>query len=489
MSQELAGGGVHRVYLCPQKSIVWRQILSNAVKPKQKLSPARAISGFPEFLPEIRCVEQQWLDAIRGVFESYGYASVETRSVEEVESLASKGADVDKEIYGLHRLAAPEAGGSEPKMALHFDMTVPFARYVAQNYNELVFPFKRYQMQKAWRGERPQEGRFREFTQCDIDVIDRDNISIHFDAEMPVVMAKALEAMDVGMVEMRVNNRKLLQGFYEGVGIENPNAAIRIVDKLDKVGPENVKKLLVSELNIDESIAASCLKLATIKTSDLSFERDVRALGVSNPLLDQGISELKEVMASILASPTANCKSYADLSIARGLDYYTGTVYEVKFSEWPDYPTICGGGRYENLAGSFINQKLPGVGVSIGLTRIFTKLVKEKRITVGPKSPTEVLVAYLPGNTKSVVLEAGNRLRNRGLSVEAYHESAKLDKQLRYASKKGVSYVWFVGGEANDVHEVKDMETGIQIKADPDVWIPTRRKNVSTTKLKNEPKL
>ncbi len=450
--------------------------MSDPEKSKKSLSPARAISGFPEFLPEVRCVEQQWLDAIRSVFESYGYASIETRSVEEVESLAAKGADVDKEIYGLHRLAAPEGGENEPRMALHFDMTVPFARYVAQNYNNLVFPFKRYQMQKAWRGERPQEGRFREFTQCDIDVIDRDNISIHYDAEMPVVMSKALERMQIGPVEMRINNRKLLQGFYEGLGISDPIAVIRVVDKLDKIGAKNVKDVLMSELSVDENAAAACLNLASIKTSDLSFEEKVLALGVRNPLLDQGISELKEVMSAVLSTPAENCTPFADMSIARGLDYYTGTVYEVKFSEWPDYPTICGGGRYENLAGSFIKQKLPGVGVSIGLTRIFTKLLKEGRLSVGAKSPTDVLIVFLPGNSRSIVLETGNLLRDRGMNVECYPEPAKLDKQLRYASKKGMPYVWFVGGENNDVHEVKDMDSGIQEKADPRTWVPSRRR-------------
>ena len=442
--------------------------MSTDQKEKKTFAPARAISGFPEFLPEVRAIELQWLDIIRDVFESYGYASVETRSVEEIETIASKGADVDKEIYTLGRLAAVEGEGGGPRLALHFDMTVPFARYVSQNYSNLTFPLKRYQMQKAWRGERPQEGRFREFTQCDIDVIDNGKVSIRFDAEMPVVMAKALERMNVGPVELRVNNRKILQGFYEGVGIADPIAAIRIVDKLDKIGPENVRKGLVMELGIAEAAADACLRLAEIRTGDVSFPERVRALGIANPLLEEGMDELSTVLSFVLANPTANCTPYADLSIARGLDYYTGTVYEVKFADYPEYPTICGGGRYENLTGNFVRQKLPGVGLSIGLTRIFTKLLKEGKIAPARQCPTDVMLVFLPGNDHAALSAVATQLRNRGVNVETFHEQTALDKQLRYASRKGIPHVWFAG----TVHEVRDMNSGTQSPADPATWMP-----------------
>ena len=378
--------------------------------------------------------------------------------------------DTDKEIYAITRLA-DRGQEADLKFALHFDLTVPMARYVAQNYDGLVFPFKRYQIQRAWRGERPQEGRFREFYQCDIDVIDNDRVSIHFDAEMPRVVLEVLDKLGVSPVRLHVNNRKILEGFYRGLGIEDPIAIIRIADKLDKIGPDGVRGILLKDNLVPEATADILLRLAQVRTTDLSFIEAIQALGVSHPLLDEGLAELKLVMEGL--SDIARERVVADLSIARGLDYYTGTVYEVKLTDYPTYPSICSGGRYDNLVGSFLNRKLPGIGMSIGLTRIFSKLLAEGRIKLGPKTPTEIFLAWLPWTNPAQLKQTAQTLRGRGFNVETHYEAGKLDAQLRYTSRKGIPYFWIIGGETDSPHEVKNMTTGQQLPTDPAVWSPT----------------
>ena len=440
------------------------------------LSPARAISGFPEYLPAVRRIEQRWLDTIRSVFESYGFASIETPSVEEAEVLASKGSDVDKEIYGLTRLAAGPDEDKEARIALHYDLTVPLARYVAQHYNDLAFPFKRYQIQKAWRGERPQEGRFREFVQCDIDVIDHDHVSHYFDIEMPRILLELLDRLDVGPVHMLINNRKILEGFYRGLGIADPVPAIRIVDKIDKLPHDKIAGLLVAEAGLTATQAQSCLALARIRTTDTSFVDEVRALGVASPLLDEGLKELADVIEGLSRAPSNSGTVYADLSIARGFDYYTGVVYEGKLADFPDFSSVCSGGRYDNLVGQFIKRNLPGIGVSLGLTRIFGKLLKENRLTLGAACPTDVMVAHLPGQDPARLAAIGAALRGRGVNVEVFHEADKIGKQIRYASRKGIAFVWFAtfADDGGVRHEIKNLETGEQVEAALDGWRPPR---------------
>lgn len=438
---------------------------------KPSTSPApykpEPISGYTEWLPEARLVEQQWMDHIRKVFESYGFCSIETPAVEEIEVLSAKGGDTEKEIYALRRLYdAPQ--DAEPRVALHYDLTVPMARYVAQHYNDLVFPFKRYQMQRAWRGERPQEGRFREFYQCDIDVIDNEEVSKSFDAELPIIVYEVLQGLGVGPFSINVNNRKILQGFYQGLGIEQITEAIRIADKFDKIGADGVKRSLVEQLGMAEDVAAKCVALAQIRTSDLGFVEQVRALGVQSALLDEGIEELRFVIDHMKDIPPGHI--WADLSIARGLDYYTGTVYEGKLLDYPGYPSVCSGGRYENLVGAYLRKKLPGVGMSIGLTRIFSKLLKEGKLPVGPKSPTQLLVAFPQGAARDMVRRVAAEYRARGVNVEMYHEDKKTPNQLRYASRKGIPYVLFPGVDGAS-HQVKTMATGEQVEVGAD-WLP-----------------
>jgi histidyl-tRNA synthetase len=425
------------------------------------------ISGFPEWLPPVRLAELRWLDAIRATFERYGYTSIETPAVEELDTLLAKG-ETDKEIYAVTRLQGE--GDADARLGLHYDLTVPFARYVAQHYNELEFPFKRHQIQKVWRGERPQEGRFREFYQCDIDVIDRDELPLDYDVEMPVVLHEVLTELGVPAFQVQLSNRKLLSGFLEGLEVDDVVAAARTMDKLDKAGPDGVRAMLAEHGLADEA-ADRCLRLASIKTPDEGFADAVRELGVTSPLLDQGIEELAFVIRSVNeARPGAGV---VDLSIARGFDYYTGTVYEMRLADYPDLGSICSGGRYDDLAASFINRRLPGTGISLGLTRLFAKLVAEGLVEAGRSSPADVLVVLPSEERRPAALEAAAALRERGLRVDSYLKPAKLGKQLQYASRLGIPHVWFPPFEDDGKHEVKDMASGDQQPADPATWSPT----------------
>lgn len=434
---------------------------------EQRVIRPTPISGFPEWLPEIRAVEQRWLDHIRSGFERYGFTPVETPSVENLDVLLAKG-ETSQEVYTLHRLQADAGDNSDAKLGLHFDLTVPTARYVAQHFNDLTFPFKRYQIQRVWRGERPQEGRFREFTQCDIDVINVDQVPLHFDAEMPRIAHEILSGLDIPSWTIYVNNRKVLQGFYEGLGITDPLAVIRTMDKLDKIGGAGVRTVLTEEVGLSGEQADSCLALARISSGDRSVTDEVNKLGVRSDLLTEGLEELGFVLDSLADLPSGSV--VADLSIARGLDYYTGTVYEAAFDDDPGYGSICAGGRYDDLAGQFIRRKLPGVGFSIGLTRIFAKLVAEGRIEAGRVCPTDVMVAVPNAQRREAALRTAARLRERGFNTEVYHQVAKFGKQIQYASRKGIPFVWFPPLEEDGTHEVKDMTTGEQNEADPETW-------------------
>ena len=436
----------------------------------QQLVRPAPISGFPEWLPEVRRLELQWLDRIRQAFERYGFCSIETPSVEALDVLVAKG-ETSQEVYTLRRLQA-EAGddndGSDARLGLHFDLTVPFARYVAQHFNDLVFPFKRYQIQRVWRGERPQEGRYREFTQCDIDVINVDQVPLHFDAELPRIIHEILTSLQLPAWSLNINNRKVLQGFYQGLGIGDPLGVIRITDKIDKIGTGGVGTLLASELGLHPEQVTACLDLAQIRGTDTSVIDDITRLGSKSDLLTEGLDELAFVLDSLSDLPVDSV--VADLSIARGLDYYTGTVYEGKFTDWPGYGSICSGGRYENLAESFIRRNLPGIGLSIGLTRIFAKLVAEGLLQTGPSCPSDVLVVVPNDQRRPHAVATAAQLRDRGFNTELYHQPDKLAKQIRYASRKGIPFVWFPPFEDGKPHEVKDMASGDQREADPGNW-------------------
>ncbi|MDN5768916.1 MAG: histidine--tRNA ligase [Humibacillus sp.] len=431
-------------------------------RPTGRVTP---ISGFPEYLPDGRIVEQRFLDVIRETFELHGFSSIETRSIEPIDRLSAQGEDADKEIYAVSRLAGES---DDARWGLHFDMTVPFARYVLENAGKLAFPFRRYQIQKAWRGERPQEGRYREFTQADIDVVDVGTLSPHFEAEMPLVIADVFSRFPVGEFVISVNDRKIPNGFYQGIGISDVMATLRIVDKLDKIGPERVKTLLV-ESGATAEQADQCLELAGIRSSDLGFVDQVRALGVEHPLLDEGLESLANVIRTGMAH--APGKLVADLRIARGLDYYTGTVYETQFVGHESWGSFCSGGRYDTLASDGKNT-YPGVGISIGVTRILGLLIGKGLVSASRSTPSAVLVALSDDAARERAVATATALRRRGIACEVAPSAARFGKQIRYAERRGIPWVWFPdAGESGD--EVKDIRSGEQTPANADDWMPS----------------
>src|SRR5436305_2231044 len=420
------------------------------------------LSGFPEWLPAQRIVELATIERIRNTFELYGFAPLETRAVEPLDQLLRKG-DTSKEVYLLRRLQADPAE-TDGSFGLHFDLTVPFARYVLENAGRLQFPFRRYQIQHAWRGERPQEGRYREFTQADIDVVDRDELPFHYEVEMPLVVGEALGGLPIPPVRILVNNRKLCEGFYRGLGIGDPDAALRAVDKLDKIGPAAVAALLVETAGATEAQAKACLALAEISAADASFVDAVTALGVRDPLLDEGLAELVRVVEA--AAAHAPGLVVADLRIARGLDYYTGTVYETLMQGYERFGSICSGGRYDNLASSG-SDRFPGVGISIGVTRMLGLLFGAGALSASRSVPTCVLVALAAEHSRPASDRIATALRARGVPTEVAPTPAKYGKQIRFAQRRGIPYVWFP-----DSQEVKDIRSGLQEPADPQTWTP-----------------
>jgi histidyl-tRNA synthetase len=441
-----------------------------------------SLSGFPEWLPDGQVVEQLVVDTARRVFELHGYAPLETRSVEPLEQMLRKG-EIDKEVYTLRRLHAA-ADEPDPGLGLHFDLTVPFARYVLENAGRLEFPYRRYQIQKVWRGERPQEGRFREFTQADIDVVGRDRLAFHHEVEMAVVMSTVLAELPIPPAVIQVNNRKLAEGFYLAVGAEDPAAVLRVIDKLDKIGPARVAELLTTETGLTADAARLCLELAAIRTPDSGFAAQVRALGVHHELLEQGIDELAAVVDGANAQRPGSV--VADLRIARGLDYYTGTVYETQLVGFESVGSISSGGRYDSLA-SDGRQTYPGVGISLGVTRLVSILLGRDLVRVSRSVPSVVLVAVVDEATRADSDLVAARLRARGIPCEVAPSADKFGKQIKHADRRGIPYVWFPSPEGDTV---KDIRSGDQIAADPDAWSPhlaELRPAVMSTSQENSP--
>lgn len=431
-----------------------------------------SLSGFPELLPEERLVEQHVLDTLRRTFELHGFSSIETRAVETVGHLLRKG-EIDKEVYGLSRLQdddgnAAVASKDDPNaLALHFDLTVPFARYVVENAGYLSFPFRRYQIQKVWRGERPQEGRAREFTQADIDVVADGVLPFRYDVELALVIAEALSALPIPAFKLRINNRKLAEGFYRGIGLTDTAGVLRSIDKLEKIGADAVATLLKNELGATDEQAAKALALAAIRTEDTSFVAAVRALGVSDDLMEEGLNELEQVISAAVKSAPGSV--VADLSIARGLDYYTGTVYETMLVGHEQLGSICSGGRYDALA-SKGNRKFPGVGLSIGVTRLVARILSQEFAAASRSVPTAVLVTLVDEDSWSDAQDVATALRSRGISTEVAAKADKFGKQIKYADKRGIPYVWFT--DETGAHQVKDIRSGDQVAADPATWMP-----------------
>ena len=436
------------------------------------MSKPTPLSGFPELLPEQRFVEQQVIDTLRRTFELHGFAGIETRAVEPMDQLLRKG-DTSKEVYVLRRLQETDSA-NDSGVGLHFDLTVPFARYVLENAGKLEFPFRRYQIQKAWRGERPQEGRYREFTQADIDIVGRDALPFHHDVEIAKVMIDALTRLEVlPAFRLQVNNRKLIQGFYTGLGAGDVDEVMRVVDKLDKLPEDAVRTLLVEEVGLDADQADRCLALARIQTTDDGFVARVRELGVTHELLDEGLAELAELMRGCAPLVSDKVSVVADLSIARGLDYYTGTVFETRLEGSESLGSICSGGRYDALA-SDGRTTYPGVGISLGVSRLLVPLLNKGVLTGSRSVPSAVLVAVVDEESRAASDATADALRANGVPCEVAASAQKFGKQIRYAERRGIPYVWFstFSDDGDVVHEVKDIRSGAQVVADPATWSP-----------------
>ncbi|MBO1750471.1 histidine--tRNA ligase [Actinotalea sp. BY-33] len=439
------------------------------------------LSGFPEWLPTGRVVEQHVLDVLRRTFELHGFAGIETRAVEPLDQLLRKG-ETSKEVYVLRRLQEEGTadGGAEQAAAglgLHFDLTVPLARYVIENAGRLTFPFRRYQIQKVWRGERPQDGRFREFTQADIDVVGQSTLPYHLEVELPLVIAAAFAALaEIGVPPVRilVNNRKVMEGFSRGLGLEDVEAVLRSVDKLDKVGPEGVTALLAAEAGASPDQAAAMLELAGVHGDDATVVDRVRDLArrleIQDEMLDLGLTELHQLISA--ASRRAPGTVVADLKIARGLDYYTGSVYETVLVGHEQLGSICSGGRYDALATDG-STTYPGVGLSIGVSRLVSRLLSAGLVEATRAVPSAVLVAVVDEESRAASDEVAAGLRGRGIPVEVAPTAAKFGKQIRYADRRGIPFVWFPSaGDEPAAHQVKDIRSGEQAEADPTTWQP-----------------
>lgn len=433
----------------------------------------RTPAGTMELLPRRQIAFQRMLDTIRRNYERFGFIPVETPVFEVADVLLSKsGGETEKQVYFVQSTGAIEQG-HKPDLALRFDLTVPTARYVAQYERDLAFPFRRYQMQRVYRGERAQKGRYREFYQCDIDVIGKDSLPVAYDAEMPAVIYSVFTELNVGPFQINISNRKILLGYMEAMGeagSEKGALILREIDKLDKIGIEEVRRRLLSDdIGLPEDKANGLLTLVSLNGSPEEMLKNAKVLriGGGNATLDAGILELEEVVGCLRAMGVPDTNFAINFAITRGLDYYTGTVYETFLTDHPSLGSVCSGGRYENLAGLYTKSKLPGVGISIGLTRLFYALEQAGIVKDGDSS-VQVLVTQFDPALLTDYLSIGAELRAAGINTEIYLSPDKPAKQFKYADKAGIRYAIIMGADEKAKGEVlvKDMVAGGQVSAD-----------------------
>jgi histidyl-tRNA synthetase len=412
------------------------------------------ISGFPEWLPEQKLVEERILAEIRSVYQSYGFVPIETAAVEHLSVLAAKGV-IDKEIYALRR--AKDEEGSDSELGLHFDLSVPLARYVAQNAGKLSFPFKRYQCQKVWRGDRPQKGRFREFYQFDIDIIAQDELPLSCDAEILSAFVQAVSRINIGSFQIRLSNRKVMLGFFESLGLspEQQNGARIAVDKILKIGPDGVSRELQQAVGLAADVAGKIVDFSQVNFSIRDARAKFAALKIDNATFDVGVEELLSVFAA--TDDSAQGHMIVDLSLARGLDYYTGIVFEGYFTDHPDFGSFGGGGRYDNLTSQFTDKRLPGVGASIGITRVMDLIFDKALLSADQKTFTKVLVTVYDEQQRGACNRIACQLRDLSIPTEVYFKSPKLGKQIDYAAARAIPFVVFL--QADGKIEAKDLLT------------------------------
>ena len=429
----------------------------------------RTPPGVMELLPREQIAFQRMLDTIRRSFEGFGFLPIETPVFELSDVLLTKsGGDTERQVYFVQSTGALEkADGTRPDLALRFDLTVPLARYVAEHEHHLAFPFRRYQMQRVYRGERAQRGRFREFYQCDIDVIGKDSLSPRYDAEIPAVIHAVFKALGLGGFTIWMNHRKLLRGYFEGLGIQGEQQllVLRELDKLDKRGADAVRDTLLGDgFALPADTVEKLMAFSQVKSTghDDALAR-LEALGEGTPLFEEGRAELRAALERLKAMGVPESDYAINLSIARGLDYYTGMVYETTLDDHPGIGSICSGGRYDDLASHYTKSKLPGVGISIGLTRLFWQL-REAGLVEMADSTVDVLVTLIDDQGLDHALALSQALRAAGLNVETQLEPRKLGRQFQYADRAGIRFVVVRGSDeaARGVVAVKDLRRGEQ---------------------------
>ena len=415
---------------------------------------ARTLPGFMELLPKEQILFNQMKEKIQKSYEKFGFLPLDTPIIEMANVLLAKaGGETEKQIYRFQK--------GDNDLALRFDLTVPLAKYITEYYNELSFPFRRYQIGKVYRGERPQKGRFREFYQCDIDIIGDGELSIINDAEIPSIIYNTIRELGFEDFTICINNRKILNGLFQELNQEELSVDImRIIDKLEKIGEENVKASL-TELGVKEDAIEKIMRFIRIDGTTDEKLQELEKLGFTSELFKQGLQELKQVVTYVRAFGVPDSNFKVDLTIARGLDYYTGTVYETFLNEYRELGSVCSGGRYENLAEYYTDKKLPGVGVSIGLTRLFYKLNELNLIKAKKKSISDVLIIPMIEDL-TVPIEIASELRKSDIKTEIYLNNKKLKAKFKYADKLEIPYVVVIGEDEieENKYKLKDMKTG-----------------------------
>jgi len=423
---------------------------------KNKVEP-KTLPGFMELMPQDQILFDKIKNIIEEVYASYGFYNLDTPIIESSSVLLAKaGGETEKQIYRFNK--------GDNDLSLRFDLTVPLAKYVASRYNELIFPFKRYQIGKVYRGERPQKGRFREFYQCDIDVIGNESLSLLYDAEIPSIIYDIFKKLNIGDFVIKINNRKVLTGFFEDLGLSDKIVDIlRIVDKLEKIGIENVKEELLSLGIINDNISKICEFISIEGSTNEKLDK-LKQISSDNESFKEGINELEIVLNNLRALQIDESNYEIDLTIARGLDYYTGTVYETKLKDYPNIGSVCSGGRYDDLASYYTDKKLPGVGISIGLTRLFYQLKEANIIKNDESSVADITILPMTDNYE-YVYNFVNKLRKNNIKVDMVYLN-KFKQLIKYADRQNSPFVIIIGEDeiAKNVAILKDMVSGEQIE-------------------------
>lgn len=429
------------------------------IKSKMNKVEPKILPGFMELLPQDQIKFNKMYDTIRSVYEKFGFLPLDTPVLEYSDVLLAKaGGETEKQIYRFLK--------GDTDISMRFDLTVPLARYVSQRYNDLTFPFKRYQMSKVYRGERQQKGRYREFYQCDIDIIGNESLDLVYDAEIPTIIYHVFKELNIGEFVIKINNRKVLNGFFSSLDLsEKVTDILRIIDKIDKIGKEAVKKELIN-IGVSDEKCNSILEFIEITGSNDEILSKLDSLNIENEVFVNGLSELKQVVKNLRAFNVPEENFIINLTIARGLDYYTGTVYETNLVKYPELGSICSGGRYENLTEYYTKQKLPGIGISIGLTRLFSQLKDIGVLDEKPeeKSVTKVLVMDIGNQDFDYMLKVATAFRESGIQTDVYYGDKGMKAKMKYANKLYIPYVAIIGEDEvkNNTVSLKNMFTGEQ---------------------------